>query len=144
MRFIFLSSLIPIFHALQVRIEFASSYELSVIFRPISLVDIGHNIIFIFKLFIASATQHMKPDVRESEFSHASIAQGSIYPSHVSRHTLIMIDVANRMLLDRFDRLAQSFRLVSFLSCLGCHMVHLLMNGRFCLCDLPSLAFVAM
>ena len=51
---------IPIFHALQVKIEFASSYELSVIFRPISLVDIGHNIIFIFKLFIASATQYRR------------------------------------------------------------------------------------
>ena len=48
---------IPIFHALQVKIEFAPSYELSVVFRPISLVDISHNIIFIFKLFIAYATQ---------------------------------------------------------------------------------------
>jgi hypothetical protein len=45
---------------LQVKIKFAPSYELSVIFRPISLVDIDHNIIFIFKLFIASATQHLK------------------------------------------------------------------------------------
>jgi hypothetical protein len=44
---------------LQVKIEFAPSYKLSVIFRPISLVYVGHNIIFIFKLFIASATQQM-------------------------------------------------------------------------------------
>ena len=52
--------LTPIFHALQVKIEFAPSHELSVVFRPISLVDKGYNIIFIFKLFIASATQHME------------------------------------------------------------------------------------
>jgi hypothetical protein len=50
---------------LQVKIEFAPSYKLSVVFRPISLVYIGHNIIFIFKLFIASATQQLLSKVEE-------------------------------------------------------------------------------
>jgi len=41
----------PVLHTTQIEIEFASSNKLGIIFWPVSIINIVHDIIFIFKLF---------------------------------------------------------------------------------------------